>query len=166
MKLIVTDTNVFFDIIKIGALPEFFSLDYYICTTDFVLKEILLSGQSEQIESFIRAKSLTIFVLSADEIDIVSNLKTKRSFKGITDKSVLWKAVELSCPLLTGDKKLRSEAEDMGIEVHGSIWVIETLIKNELINKIVGIKFLESLKEVNVSLPYDLIDNLLRKIKK
>jgi len=26
MKLIVTDTNVFFDIIKIGALPEFFSL--------------------------------------------------------------------------------------------------------------------------------------------
>jgi hypothetical protein len=32
MKLIVTDTNVFFDIIKIGALPEFFSLDYDICT--------------------------------------------------------------------------------------------------------------------------------------
>jgi len=166
MKLIVTDTNVFFDIIKIGALPEFFSLDYDICTTDFVLKEILVSDQSEQIESFIRAKSMTIFVLSADEIVIVSNFKTKRVFKGITDKSVLWKAVELSCPLLTGDKKLRSEAEDMGIEVHGSIWVIETLIENNLIRKSIGIEFLESLKEVNESLPQDLIDNLIRKIKK
>jgi len=146
MKLIVTDTNVFFDIIKIGALPEFFSLDYDICTTDFVLKEILQSDQREQIESFIRAKSLTIFELDAYEIDIVINLKTKRTFKGITDKSVLWKACVLSCPLLTGDKKLRSEARDMGIEVHGSIWVIETLIENEFINKIVGTEFFENLK--------------------
>jgi len=32
MNLIITDTNVFFDIIKIGALPEFFALDFEICT--------------------------------------------------------------------------------------------------------------------------------------
>jgi len=166
MKLIVTDTNVFFDIIKIGALPEFFSLDYEICTTDFVLKEISQSDQSDQIESFIRAKSLTVFELSADEIGTVSNLITKREFKGITDKSLLWKAAELSCPLLTGDKKLRNEAEDMGIEVHGSIWVIETLIENEFADKIVGIKLLESLKKVNLSLPHDSIDNLIKRLKK
>ena len=166
MKLIVTDTNVFFDLIKIGALPEFFSLDYDICTTDFVLKEILLSDQSEQIEPFVRAKSLTVFELSEDEINLVNNLITKRSFKGITDKSVLWKAIELSCPLLTGDKKLRSEAEDMRIEVHGSIWVIETLLENDLISKIICIEFLENLKEVNVNLPHDLIDNLIRQLKK
>lgn len=166
MKLIVTDTNVFFDLIKIGALPEFFSIDYDICTTDFVLKEILLSDQREQIESFIRAKSLTIFELSPDEIDTVSNLLTKRVFKGITDKSMLWKASELACPLLTGDKKLRSEAEEMGIEVHGSIWVIEILLENNLIRKSIGIEFLESLKLVNGSLPYDKIDNLIRQYKK
>jgi rRNA-processing protein FCF1 len=166
MKLIVTDTNVFFDIIKIGALPEFFSLDYDICTTDFVLKEILQSDQREQIESFIRAKSLTIFKLDADEIDIVRNLITKRIFKGITDKSVLWKASVISCPLLTGDKKLRSEARDMGIEVHGSIWVIETLVENEFIDKTTGLVFFESLKKVNVSLPHDRIDNLIRHYKK
>ena len=162
MKLIVTDTNVFFDIIKIGALPEFFSLDYDICTTDFVLKEILLTDQRELIESFIRAKSLTIFELSPDEIETASNLLTKRIFKGITDKSVLWKASELACPLLTGDKKLRNEAEEMGIEVHGSIWVIEILLENNLIRKSIGIEFLESLKLVNGSLPYDKIDNLIR----
>lgn len=44
MKLIITDTNVFFDVIKIGALPEFFSLDYDICTTVFVIEEIKPSG--------------------------------------------------------------------------------------------------------------------------
>jgi predicted nucleic acid-binding protein len=130
------------------------------------LKEILLSDQREQIKSFIRAKSLTIFELSADEIVIVSNLKTNRSFKGITDKSVLWKASELVCPLLTGDKKLRKEAEEMGIEVHGSIWVIEILLENNLIRKSIGIEFLENLKLINGSLPYDKIDNLIRQYKK
>jgi hypothetical protein len=45
MKLIITDTNIFFDIISIGALPEFFSLDYEICTTAFVIEEIIRSDQ-------------------------------------------------------------------------------------------------------------------------
>jgi len=45
MKLLVTDTNIFFDIISIGALPEFFSLDYEICTTEFVTREIMISDQ-------------------------------------------------------------------------------------------------------------------------
>ncbi len=47
MKLIITDTNVLFDVIKIGALPDYFSLDYEICTTVFVIKEILPYGQSQ-----------------------------------------------------------------------------------------------------------------------
>ena len=38
MRIIVTDTNILFDVIKIGALPEFFSLDYEICTTVFVME--------------------------------------------------------------------------------------------------------------------------------
>ena len=43
MNLIITDTNGFFDINKIEELPEFFVLDFEICTTDFVWKEILQS---------------------------------------------------------------------------------------------------------------------------
>ena len=33
MKIIITDTSVFFDIIKIKALPEFFALDVEIAKT-------------------------------------------------------------------------------------------------------------------------------------
>ena len=50
MKLLITDTNIFFDIISIGALPEFFSLDYEICTTVFVIEEILRSDQEMQLK--------------------------------------------------------------------------------------------------------------------
>jgi len=55
MKLIITDTNVLFDVIKIVALTDFFNLDYDICTTVFVIEKIRPSEQKELIGAFIRA---------------------------------------------------------------------------------------------------------------
>jgi predicted nucleic acid-binding protein len=166
MKLIITDTNIFFDIISIGALPEFFSLEYEICTTVFVIEEIIRSDQREVIEVFIRAKEIIVIDFSSEEIDEISSFKTEKNFKGLTDKSVLWKSIQLGCPLLTGDRKLRLEAERNGVEVHGSIWVITSLVKNDLIDKVKGIQLLELLKEVNSSLPFEEINNLIRSYKK
>ncbi len=165
MKLIITDTNVFFDIISIGALPEFFALDFEICTTDFVVREILESEQKTQIESFIRAKKLNVFKFTSEEVEEICKFTTKRFFKGITDKTVLWKSYQLKCPLLTGDRKLRNEAEDLKIEVHGSIWVINEFIEKEIVTKTKGVKLLEKLKLINTSLPHDEIDRLIKRLK-
>jgi predicted nucleic acid-binding protein len=166
MTLIITDTNVFFDIISIGALPEFFSLDYEIYTTVFVIQEIKQSDQREAIEVFIRAKKLTSIEFDSDEIGEIEEFKTSKNFKGITDKSVLWKSLKLNCPLLTGDRKLRAEAENQGVEVHGTIWVIERLVEKNLIELTKGLHLLETLKQVNSSLPFDEIDKLIKKYRK
>jgi predicted nucleic acid-binding protein len=166
MNLIITDTNVFFDIIGIGALPEFFALDFEIYTTDFVIKEILESNQQAQIESFIRAKSLNVFKFTADELIEVKNFQTHRFFKGITDKTVLWKSHQLQCPLLTGDKKLRNEARDLNIVVHGSIWVINELVEKQIVTTAQGAELLEKLKLINSSLPLDEIDKLIKGLNK
>lgn len=163
MKLIVTDTNVFFDLMSIEVLSDFFELDYEICTTDFVVNEIIRIDQLEQIQNFIRSKKLRVYVLSSDEIEEVINLKTKRNLRRITDKSVLWNALKLKCRLLTGDKNLRSEAKEQGLEVNGSLWVIRTLIETKIISPAVGAELLEKLKKVNDSLPKDEIDKLIKK---
>lgn len=166
MKLLIADTNIFFDIISIGALPEFFSLDYDICTTVFVIDEIKRSDQREAIEIFIRAKEINVIDFTAVEIGEIYGLHTNRNFKGITDKSVLRKSLKLDCPLLTGDRKLRKEAEEQGVEVHGTLWVIRSLVNNDLIDRIKGIHLLETLKRVNSSLPVVEIDSLIRLYKK
>lgn len=165
MKLIVTDTNVFFDMMSIEVLPDFFGLDYEICTTDFVVNEIIRIDQAEQIQNFIRSKQLTVYKLSSDEIEEVVNLKTKRNLRRITDKSVLWKALQLKCRLVTGDKNLRSEAEEQGLEVNGSLWVITTLVEIKVISPDVAAELLEKLKIVNDSLPKEEIDKLIKKYK-
>ena len=165
MKLFITDTNVFFDLMNIEALPEFFGLDFEICTTDFVVNEILRLEQAEQIQNFIRSKQLTVFRFSSDEIEIVVNLKTKRTLRRIAVKSVLWKALQLKCALLTGDKSLRNEAEENGLEVHGSIWVVMLLVEEKLLSAIKGIEMFEKLKIVNDSLPKEEIEKLIKKLK-
>jgi rRNA-processing protein FCF1 len=165
MKIIITDSSVFFDIIKIQALPEFFALDFEICTTDFVINEILESEQKEQIEMFIRSHQLTVFVLSANEIEEIENFKTKRFFKTLIDRTVLWKAKQLKCPLLTGDAKLRNESIDQGISVHGSLWVIQMMVEQKVIKAESSVVLLEKLKSVNDRLPLEEIDNLIKKYK-
>lgn len=165
MKLIVTDTNVFFDLMSIEVLPDFFGLDYEICTTDFVVNEIVRVDQAGQIQNFIRSRQLTVYKLSSDEIEEVVNLKTRRNLRRITDKSVLWKALQLKCKLLTGDKNLRSEAEEQGLEVNGSLWVIRTLVESNIILPAVAAVLLEKLKILNQSLPKDEIEKLIKKYK-
>jgi predicted nucleic acid-binding protein len=165
MKLIITDTSVFFDIIQIQALPEFFALDLEICTTDFVEREIMQSDQREQIELFKRSKQLTVFTLSPEEIEEVKLFQTNRFFKTLPDKTVLWKAKQLKCPLLTCDGKLRNEATEQGITVYGSIWVVITLVEATIISNQKGIDFLEKLKLINDRLPFDEIEKLIKKLK-
>lgn len=165
MKLIVTDTNVFFDMMSIEVLPDFFGLGFEICTTDFVVNEIIRIDQAEQIQNFIRSKQLTVYKLSSDEIEEVVNLKTKRNLRRITDKSVLWKALQLKCRLVTGDKNLRSEAEEQGLEVNGSLWVIKTLVETKIIAPTFAAELLEKLKTVNDSLPKEEIEKMIKKYK-
>ena len=165
MKLIITDSSVFFDIIKIEALTEFFALNFEICTTDLVKGEILESEQREQIEIFIQTKKLTVFELSEKEIDEVEKFKTKRFFKTLIDKTVLWKAKQLNCPLLTGDAKLKNEAIDQGVEVHGSLWVIRIIVEQKIITAETGIAFLEKLKIINDRLPIEEIEKMIKKFK-
>lgn len=165
MKLIITDSSVFFDIIKIKALPEFFALKFEICTTDFVINEILESEQKEQIEIFIRSKKLIVFELSDADIEEVQSFKTKRFFKTLIDKTVLWKAKQLSCPLLTGDAKLKNEAVEQGVTVHGSLWVIKMIVEQKIVSVEFGVQYLESLKIINDRLPLDEIDKLIKKLK-
>jgi len=146
-------------------MPEFFALDFDICTTDFVKGEILESEQREQIEMFIHSQQLTVFELSELEIEEIITFKTKRLFKTLTDKTVLWKAKQLKCPWLTGDAKLRSEAIEQGVTVHGSLWVIQIMVESKVITANTGIEFLEKLKMSNDRLPLDEIEKLIRKLR-
>lgn len=165
MRVVVTDVSVFFDLFEIQVLPEFFALDWEILTTDFVFNEILRANQMEVFDVYEKSERLKKLSFTSEEEMQVRNFKTKLSIHSIADKTILWKALQLEATLLTCDKKLREEAEGHAIEVRGSIWVIEQLVENGIINSTRGISLLEKLKMTNNRLPLDLIDRLIKKWK-
>lgn len=77
----------------------------------------------------------------------------------------MWKAKQLGCPLLTGDAKLRNEATEQGVKVHGSLWVVMQLVKHEIVDKKKGIEYLEKLRIINDRLPVEEIEKLIKKLK-
>jgi hypothetical protein len=151
MKLIITDVSVLFDLYHLGVLPEFFALNAEISITSFVYNEIVFSNQLKEFETYKRSKQLNVMTLTEDEQEAVHQFTTKRSLKSIPDK--------------TCDNKLKKEALDHGVEVHGSIWVIEKMVEENTLVPSKAIELLDRLKTVNDRLPMEEIDKIIKRIK-
>lgn len=165
MKLIITDVSVLFDLYQLELLPEFFALKAEISTTSFVYNEIVVANQIVEFEVYKRGQKLNVIVLTEEDQEAVSQFVTKRNLKSLPDKTMLWKSVQLKCALLTCDKKLKIEAKEHGIEVHGSIWVIEKLVEENILDSAKAISVLNVLKTLNDRLPIDEIDKLITRLK-
>lgn len=165
MKIIITDTNVFIDLIRSDALVHFFQLNYEICTTDLVVEEIKLPDQKQQLEIFSSNGLLKIIELDAAEIQAAVELPTQSNLKRITDKSVLLKAIHLQCLVLSGDGDLRRECIRNGLEVHGSIWVIREIWVVGLTDRELLLRMLDELRK-NTRLPEGEIERLRDEIAK
>jgi predicted nucleic acid-binding protein len=165
MKVVITDVNVFFDLYSIQVLPEFFALDLEIHTTDFVYNEIIREDQKSVFELFERSKKLHIIKTTLEEEDEIKEMELFRPNRSFPDKTILWKAKKLNCALLTGDSKLRKEAEAHGLEVRGSLWVIKKLIDSGIVSKNEGLQLYKQIKSINPRLPADEIDKLIKGLK-
>lgn len=164
MKLIITDVSVLFDLYQLEILPEFFALKAEISTTSFVYNEIVIANQVVEFEVYKRSQKLNVIMLTDEEQDAVNQFITKRNLKSLPDKTMLWKSIQLNCALLTCDRKLKLEAKEHGVEVHGSIWVIEKLVEENVLDKYKAIFLLEQLKTFNDRLPMEEIDKVIKKL--
>lgn len=165
MKLVVADVSVLFDLYHLEVVEAFFALDFEIYTTNFVYNEILKQQQIVVFQSFVDSGKLTVMDLDVSELDSVVAFQTIRKLTSIPDKSILWKALKMGSILLTCDGKLRKEAMDHNIEVHGSIWVVSMMQIHGVIADELALDLLLKLKIVNGRLPLDEIDNQIQKIK-
>ena len=67
--------------------------------------------------------------------------------------------------MLTGDNKMKKIAEVIGIEVHGSIWIIEELLNSRMISEARAIELYEHLMDINSWLPKDEIEKRINKLR-
>lgn len=166
MRIVITDVSVFFDLYETKVLPEFFALDWEIITTDFVYNEILHAEQKDTFEVFERSRRLKIITTSAEEIEQILNAEFSTGLLSFTDKTLFWKALQLNATLLTSDRRLRKQAQQNSIEVHGSFWVLEQLMDTGVINSKSAVEALNILRQTNKRLSLKLVDELIKKWSK
>ena len=145
MIIIVTDTNFFIDLIRLGALGHFFQLNYEICTTDLVIEGLRLPDHQQQIENYLRYGKLKIITLDDSEIQKAIQLPTQCYMPGIVGRSALLKAIELSSLVVSSDDHLSRECEHFGLEVHDLLWIIHKIHTAGLITQERSIQMRERL---------------------
>lgn len=163
-KLVVSDTNIFIDLIRMGLLGDFFLLPFEISTVDFVIRELKKTGQKDAVMAFEARKRLTIIKFSTAEIEDIFNLQ-QSAYGNVSfqDCSIWFCAKKLSACILTGDMALTKNARADQIEVHGLLYVLDQLVQYGIIPPELVADKLEKLARENKWLPEKTVEGLIIK---
>ena len=149
MSLIyISDTNIWIDFRNAGLLEQMFRLPFTLCCTDFVLGELEdfphdeLLGRGLRVESFDEPGVSRLF-----------DLKNEHNNSSLADVSCYLLAQQTGRPLLTGDGKLRRQAQRDGLQVYGALWLLGLMIEHQVIVPKQAASALEDMLERGSRLP-------------
>ena len=128
MKIVVHDASVLIDLAACDMLGPWFSLGFETTTTSLVWREVNRKNQKMRMQRYVNEGSLGIEPINAEAMADVVSLHSEAPQITLEDASALYVAGKEAAILLTGDKGLRQYATQKGIEVHGILWVIDTLV--------------------------------------
>lgn len=76
-KIVVSDTNIFIDLISVDLLTDFFKLPWEIHTTDMIIHELLIAEQQEAIRVFEEEGRLLVKKHSSKEMVELAVMRRK-----------------------------------------------------------------------------------------
>ena len=161
MPLIISDANIFIDIEVAGLTRIMFQLPEVFAVPNILYEEELSEHHPELPVLGLRVLDVTEEYVK--EADRLGEIYTKPSHN---DLLALALAKQEQCPLLTGDNKLREAAEAERITVRGTLWLVEQLFINELINYKETKEAYTRIKQDGRRLPWPEVENQLERFRK
>lgn len=161
MQSLISDANILIDLEEGGVLSDIFCLPYRFCTPD-----ILFYDELEEQHGHLLNLGLELGNLSSSTLLYAENLIRTYSGPSRYDCFAMALAKQEKCLLITGDKRLRIAAEKEGIIVKGSLWIVEALITQDIINIKKAKEAFSKMKAADRRLPWDKVDSLLKNLEK
>ena len=162
MRIVVTDANIFFDLIGIGALDAFFQLDHEVHTTVLVMDECDPDDLSA-LQVFVDGGTLHTRAFDESEMKEVEATGSRKGLRP-PDRSVLYHAKQLAGIVLTGDSDARKECAEMKLECHGILWCITELHRNGGYDPQRCLAILDTLEVINKWLPREEMAKMRREL--
>lgn len=162
-KIAVKDAHVFIDLESMGILDLWFQLGYETITSSFIVDE-LREGAHHQSLAYIESGHILNEVLELiDFYPLYEELE--ESGLSAADVSVLYLAQQRQALLLTGDGRLRTESSVRRVEYHGSLWILEQLVAEGILEPLIAAQKLEHLQSLTGQdrryLPSEICANLI-----
>lgn len=153
MQVLISDSNIFIDMEVANLTQKMFALPYTFATPDILYYEELEEEHENLQEYNLKILSLTSETIKYTESIVPKYLKASRN-----DLFALALAKQEECPLLTGDGALRKAGEQEGIIIYGTIWIVNELMKHDLISDDEAVEAYEIMKVNKRRLPWHLIE--------
>ncbi len=152
MKVIVNDANILIDLVDLKLLPHFFQIECEFHTTELILEE-LLDEQQEALLPYIETGKLIVDLISEEDLGEIYTIRMTKPALSEQDCSAFFQARKDNAALITSDNTLRKFAKNQNLEVHGHLWVFDSLVDNQIIGgQRATQKLIELCEEVNPKL--------------
>ena len=132
MRIVVSDSSCLIDLRKASLLDAFLDLPYEILIPNTLFEEELLKFSPAQKKALVR-HGLKVTDLPGDSVLRAQEIARDLPHLSIHDAFAFALAERHpGCIILTGDSGLRTLAMEHTIEVHGVLWVIDEIHRNQL----------------------------------
>ena len=160
--VVVNDTNIFIDLIKIDLLDALFELNIEVWTVDVILAELSPSnGQQKDVAQY---EGHGLHVERYENVlPIITYQKGLSPGLSFQDCAVLYCAKEKGFVLLTGDAKLRRTARGEQVEVRGIFYLLDQMVEQDVRSRAVCLERLNLLETINKRLPKEAIEERRRR---
>lgn len=125
---LVSDTNIWIDLHHGGLLRQVFDLPCAFVTTDFAFAELC-----EPAGADLCRWGLSVVGFSGEETPDIYRLRETLRNPSLADVSCFYLASQRGWALLTGDKAVRQACRQQGVEVHGTLWLLDALYDHQLV---------------------------------
>ena len=161
-RLLISDANIIIDMKAGGLLRLMFRFDATFAVPDILFEEELRAEQPE-----LPRLGLKLLELTEETVAYADGLiaKYRRLGASINDLLALALARQEKCPLLTGDSRLRTAAQEEGIDMHGTLWLIEQMVNGRAITVRQAEAAYTRMREAGRRLPWDEVERQLRSLK-
>lgn len=159
MSLLISDANIFIDFEEGGILEVLFELSDAIGVPDILFEDELRDQHEHLLDLGLRLVEL-------EEATVRRLTSLTGKYRGVSrlDMAALAAAEQETCPLVTGDRRLRRAAEAEGVEVHGTLWLAEALVQEQRLTVARLKSAYDAMKGAGRRLPWDAVREQLARL--
>jgi len=161
VQLLISDANILIDLEEGRLIELMFYLPY-----QFAIPDILFVEELEEEHEHLLEKGLKLSSLSGETMVYAMELIPRYTKASRNDCFALALAAQEQCTLLTGDRALRDAAETETVMVRGTLWLVELMVRQGLINIEQAREAYQRMKDAGRRLPWRIADAILAELGK